>query len=237
MTETKTQNNVPEKQVDGEALEQALTDMTTETEPVKKQRIVLHENNLVTIDKREYRLVEDYREAFDIEQINERYSDVLNRYDYIVGDIGFEQLRLKGFFGNHQKKMPLDTRIGALQDYLYEYCNFGCAYFVLERLDPSEIQPGPNRGGQQRNRRNNNRKNRPQNQDRKQGAHTQEKQIQGRGNKGKSVDKKRPVIKNRREAENKPNRSQENQQIAKVNQATGKRNFTIRQTDSDAKGE
>ncbi len=40
----------------------------------------------------------DYREGFNGEKLGERYSDVLARYDYIVGDWGYEQLRLKGFF-------------------------------------------------------------------------------------------------------------------------------------------
>ena len=29
--------------------------------------------------------------------------------------------------------MPQEQRIGSLEDYLYEFCNFGCAYFVLKR--------------------------------------------------------------------------------------------------------
>ena len=48
----------------------------------------------------------DYREGFNAEKLGERYSDVLARYDYIVGDWGYEQLRLKGFF-----KRIIDGRI------------------------------------------------------------------------------------------------------------------------------
>jgi hypothetical protein len=34
----------------------------------------------------------------------------------------------------------MDQRIDALEDYLYEFCNFGCAFFVLERLgEPKNI--------------------------------------------------------------------------------------------------
>jgi hypothetical protein len=29
--------------------------------------------------------------------------------------------------------VPQEQRIGSLEDYLYEFCNFGCAYFVLKR--------------------------------------------------------------------------------------------------------
>ncbi|QCI87390.1 DUF1027 domain-containing protein [Vagococcus zengguangii] len=89
----------------------------------------------LVIDEREYKLLMNYQDGFNIEQLNERYSDVLDKYDYIVGDIGFEQLRLKGFFDDFRKKVGYDQKIGTLEDYLYEYCNFGCAYFVIERLE------------------------------------------------------------------------------------------------------
>lgn len=41
---------------------------------------------LITIEGYEYELVNDYREAFEEEVFKERYSDILARYDYIVGD-------------------------------------------------------------------------------------------------------------------------------------------------------
>ncbi|RCK12666.1 DUF1027 domain-containing protein [Bacillus licheniformis] len=67
----------------------------------------------------------------DIEAFKARYSDILNKYDYIVGDWGYSQLRLKGFFDDQNQKATFDTKISTLDEYIYEYCNFGCAYFVL----------------------------------------------------------------------------------------------------------
>ncbi|XOW21284.1 DUF1027 domain-containing protein [Lactococcus cremoris] len=66
--------------------------------------------------------------------MEQRFSDVLDKYDYIVGDWGFEQLRLKGFFSTSRKKMLADNKIDHLEDYINEYCNYGCAYFVLRRI-------------------------------------------------------------------------------------------------------
>ena len=54
-------------------------------------------------------------------------------YDYIVGDWGYGQLRLKGFFDDKNQKSTYDTKISTLQDYLFEYCNFGCAYFIVKK--------------------------------------------------------------------------------------------------------
>ena len=87
----------------------------------------------IQIGEREYRIVKNHRDAFDPERLGERFSEVLARYDYIVGDWGYEQLRLRGFFDTSNRRAAPDQRIDTLEDYLYEYCNFGCAYFVIER--------------------------------------------------------------------------------------------------------
>jgi uncharacterized protein YutD len=81
-----------------------------------------------------YRLIYNHREGFDLEKFATRYSDVLSRYDYVVGDWGYEQLRLKGFFYTNNKNALSEQKINTLEDYLYEFCNFGCSFFVLERL-------------------------------------------------------------------------------------------------------
>lgn len=92
-------------------------------------------SDLITIDGRRYQVIQNEKDALRKDRLAERYESVLDKYDYIVGDWGFEQLRLKGFYGSERKQATPDQLIGHLQDYLYEYCNFGCAYFVLERLD------------------------------------------------------------------------------------------------------
>lgn len=81
-----------------------------------------------------FQLVEDYRGAFQLEVFQEKFIDLLLKYDFIVGDWGFDQLRLRGFFYDDVKNTPKEWKISTLEDYLYEYCNFGCPYFVLERL-------------------------------------------------------------------------------------------------------
>lgn len=88
-------------------------------------------DNLVYIDDKEYKVVENYKNALEHKSLEERYTALLQKYHYIVGDWGHEQLRLKGFYENNAKMGKDDQKIGTLQDYLREYCAFGCAYFVL----------------------------------------------------------------------------------------------------------
>ena len=87
-----------------------------------------------TLGQGTYKLVKNYRDGFDYEATIKRYNDVLDKYDFIVGDWGFDQLRLKGFFLDDFKSAPIDAKISTLEDYIYEYCNFGCAYFVIQQI-------------------------------------------------------------------------------------------------------
>ncbi|WP_082238481.1 YutD family protein [Salinicoccus sp. YB14-2] len=95
---------------------------------------------MITIDHMNFELMENYRDAFDEEQFMGKYSEVLNKYDYIVGDIGYEKLRLAGFFRDNKKKVDRDKKYSAIEDYLNEYCNFGCAYFVLRKVTKAELK-------------------------------------------------------------------------------------------------
>ncbi|MBB6281833.1 uncharacterized protein YutD [Geobacillus subterraneus] len=89
---------------------------------------------VICINNHCYELVENVRNAFNEEAFRARYADILGKYDYIVGDWGYNQLRLRGFFDDHNQKATYDTKISTLSEYLYEYCNFGCAYFVLRKV-------------------------------------------------------------------------------------------------------
>ncbi|MFC3420205.1 YutD family protein [Salinicoccus hispanicus] len=95
---------------------------------------------MITVDHMNFELVENYRDAFDETQFDSKYSEVLNKYDYIVGDIGYEKLRLTGFYRDNKKKVERDKKYSAIEDYLYEYCNFGCAYFVLRKISKTEMK-------------------------------------------------------------------------------------------------
>ena len=88
---------------------------------------------MIILENWQFDILTDYREGFNEEALLARYSDVLLKYDYILGDWGYGQLRLKGFFDDTNQKATYETKISTLQDYLYEYCNFGCAYFVLKK--------------------------------------------------------------------------------------------------------
>lgn len=198
-----------EKQTITDEITSVLEEIIEEPEkkPQKGELVTLVNEDELLIGTRQYKLVVDYREGFDPQKLGERYSEVLARYDYIVGDWGYEQLRLKGFFDKDNRKALPDQRIDMLEDYLYEYCNFGCAYFVIQRV-----------GGKKEKSTTRRRKKKPaaqSNQTRP--AHIDEKQ--------EVVSQKqvKPTIKNRKPKEKKA-RSTET-----TVKKTNKKEFTIRQ--------
>lgn len=174
----KEQKNNSEKTVTEELAEVLDEIVETPAEEKKKgETVVFVDDSNLLIGERQYRLVRNYREGFDAERLGERFSEVLTRYDYIVGDWGYDQLRLKGFFREDDRKSLPEQRIDTLEDYLYEYCNFGCAYFVLERTG----------GKRQQTRKKRKRKRKDKSQ-----AYVEEKKVPVT-----NKPKKKPVIKNR----------------------------------------
>ncbi|QEA32881.1 DUF1027 domain-containing protein [Leuconostoc carnosum] len=105
----------------------------------KKAYQVIVQDNEVEIDKLILILVENFKSAFDADKLAIRYTPLLAQYDFLVGDISAGQLRLKGFYNNSKTNVKQD-QIDALQDYLYEYVNFGAPYFVLENINPRKVE-------------------------------------------------------------------------------------------------
>lgn len=91
-------------------------------------------STMIHIGSKTYELVTEHKTAWNFEVFRDRFSEVLERYDYIVGDWGYNQLRLRGFFKENNPKATKESSIAYFQDYLNEYCNFGCAYFIIEKV-------------------------------------------------------------------------------------------------------
>lgn len=87
-----------------------------------------------------YEIVDEYRNGWNVEAFKERYSDILDKYDFVVGDWGYSQLRLRGFYDNSNRRVPFEQRIDYLDEYLHEFCNFGCPYFVLRKVKGAQAQ-------------------------------------------------------------------------------------------------
>ncbi|WP_370529732.1 YutD family protein [Alkalihalobacillus sp. AL-G] len=94
---------------------------------------------MINIQGHSYDVIENYREGWNEEEFKSRYSEILHKYDYIVGDWGYNQLRLRGFFNDGHEKASFDTKYSTVPEYILEYCNFGCPYFIVKKVKNKPI--------------------------------------------------------------------------------------------------
>lgn len=89
---------------------------------------------MIKINNKIYRLVEEYKNAFDLEVVKEKLTDYFDDFDYIIGDWAYGKLRLKGFCKKENKRYRPINDFTKKQDYLKDYCAPEAPYFVLEYM-------------------------------------------------------------------------------------------------------
>lgn len=89
---------------------------------------------VIEVEKNKYKLITNYRDAFDKDVFLERYTSYFENYDYIVGDIAYSKLRLKGFNNKDNKNFNKINDYKKLNKYIEENCAYDCKYFVLEKI-------------------------------------------------------------------------------------------------------
>ena len=87
---------------------------------------------MIEVENNKYELIKDYKNGFNEEEFITRYTDYYKDYDYIVGDIAYSKLRLKGF--NNKKKANSINNYKDLNKYLNENCEKDCKYFILKKV-------------------------------------------------------------------------------------------------------
>ena len=58
----------------------------------------------IEVENNKYELIKDYKNAFDLDEFISHYTDFFEDYDYLLGDIAYSKLRLKGFYDEKNKK-------------------------------------------------------------------------------------------------------------------------------------
>lgn len=90
---------------------------------------------LIRCSKGMYRLLNNYRDAFKLEEFQEKYlEECFDKYEYIVGDISSNILRIKGFDENPKSQSFYKN----IDNYIEDSCAFGCPYYILKRIHTEE---------------------------------------------------------------------------------------------------
>ena len=83
----------------------------------------------------EYELIKNYNDAFNEEEFFNKCTEYFKDFDYIVGDIAYSKLRLKGFTKKDNKMNNEINDFDRLDKYILENCAYGCKYFILEKIN------------------------------------------------------------------------------------------------------
>lgn len=89
---------------------------------------------MIILENKEYELIEEQREGFDLEELKNKYTDYFEPYDYIVGDWAYGKLRLKGFYDEKNKNVKDLNNIKNVKKYLNDNCAYNCKYFIIKRV-------------------------------------------------------------------------------------------------------
>ena len=89
---------------------------------------------IIEVENNRYEIIKDYKNAFELEMFTSHYTEFFENYDYLVGDIAYGKLRLKGFYESNNKKAKDINDFKYLDKYLTEDCAVDCKYFVLKKI-------------------------------------------------------------------------------------------------------
>lgn len=82
-----------------------------------------------------YELIKNYREGFSYEEVEEKFTDYFDCFDYVFGDWAYGKLRLKGFYDSDNKNVKEFNDIKNLDNYIKENCAVDCKHFLLKKFD------------------------------------------------------------------------------------------------------
>lgn len=88
----------------------------------------------IVLNEIEYELMKDYKNAFNLDELIEKYTDYFEEFDYILGDYSYDKLRLKGFCNQKNKNFKEWNNYDEISNYLKNFCSYECRYFILEKI-------------------------------------------------------------------------------------------------------
>lgn len=88
----------------------------------------------VVINNKEYEIVRNDDDVFDLDSVKEKITDYFDDFDYILGDQAYNKIRLKGFYDSTNKKKTQINDIKQLDSYISNYCAYGCKVFLLKKV-------------------------------------------------------------------------------------------------------
>ena len=88
----------------------------------------------ILVNEKKYEVIKNYKDAFDEEEFKSKFTDFFYDYDYVVGDIAYGKLRLKGFYDEKNKKVNKINNYKNVDKYIENNCAYDCRHFIIKKL-------------------------------------------------------------------------------------------------------
>ena len=88
----------------------------------------------IKLNNQDYEVIKNYKDAFNEEEFLLKCTDYFYDYDYVVGDIAYGKLRLKGFYDEKSKKVNKINNFKNIDDYLKNNCATDCKYYIVKKM-------------------------------------------------------------------------------------------------------
>ena len=88
----------------------------------------------ILVNEKKYEVIKNYKDAFDEEEFKSKFTDFFYDYDYVVGDIAYGKLRLKGFYDEKNKKVNKINNYKNVDKYIENDCAYDCRHFIIKKL-------------------------------------------------------------------------------------------------------
>ena len=88
----------------------------------------------VTINNQVFELIENYKDGYTKDDVEKRYTEYFEPYDYILGDYSYGSLRLKGFCEKKNKIYKSYNDIKNYKEYVKKECSYECRYFLIKKV-------------------------------------------------------------------------------------------------------
>ena len=75
-----------------------------------------------------------YEKSKQEEELEQKITEYFDDFDYIVGDIAYGKLRLKGFNSKTNKNFKEFNDVDKVEDYIKNNCAYGCRWFIISEI-------------------------------------------------------------------------------------------------------
>ena len=89
----------------------------------------------IIMNNQKYELIENYKDGYDQQELENKLTDYFENYDYIIGDWSYGKLRLKGFCKKENPIFKTINDYSKKEDYIKNDCAYDCKYFIIEKIN------------------------------------------------------------------------------------------------------